>query len=91
MTSAANSTLSDEAASLTLLTKSSSSPSLKMSASESNGILCTTFLKAEIASPPTFLVGEEGSIRSGCCLSSSSSSRNRRSYSASGTLGLSLT
>ena len=40
---------------------------------------------------PTRWVGESAVIRSGCAASSASSSRSRRSYSASGMLGSSRT
>ncbi len=57
----------------------------------SMGISWRTCLKAVSGWPPTRTLGEAGVFSSGCSASSAISSRIRRSYSASGTVGLSST
>ena len=75
----------------TRLLKARKLPSSKTLSSDSMGTSWRTWLKKASGAAPTRWVGESGVIKSGRCASSSRSSRIKRSYSASGTSGASIT
>ena len=84
-------TLSKPVISLTFLSKSLKSSSLKALAKESIILLCVTSLNLSWTMPPTLWLGLKGDWNSGCSFSSMINSCMRRSYSASVTDGLSNT
>ena len=67
------------------------SSSSKALSRDNMGTSCSTCSNALSAAPPTFCEGESGLRKSGWAFSISSNSRIKRSYSASGTEGLSCT